>query len=150
MKNIILVTHAEFAKGIITSARLILGTTENIKYVSISEKETINDVAEAIGKIVRTFPEKSPVIIITDIAGGSTTRSAVQLMSKRENTYVLTGLNLGMLLEILCADISEGTDKETLREILRDTVKNSREAIQLANDLSGETEKKPDEDLGEL
>lgn len=150
MKNIILVTHAEFAKGIITSADLILGTKESIKYVGISEKETVNDAVKAIGDILTTFPEKSPALIITDIAGGSTTQAAIRVMGNRENTYVITGLNLGMLLELLCMDIKDETGEETFREILSDIVNNSREAIQLVNDLSPGNGKNTDEDSGEL
>jgi mannose/fructose-specific phosphotransferase system component IIA len=39
MKNIILVTHADFAKGILTSLELVVGKTENIDFVSISARE---------------------------------------------------------------------------------------------------------------
>ncbi len=150
MKNLILVTHAEFAKGIITSADLILGGTESIKYVSISAKETVINVVKAIRETMESFQEKAPVIIVTDIAGGSTTQAAMQVMNKQENTYVVTGLNLGMLLEIICADISNETGKETCKEILRDIVNNSKETIQLANDLLEETEKSSNEELEEL
>lgn len=150
MKNLILVTHGEFAKGILTSVHLILGTAEAVKTVGITEKETIQDIVAAIQEITETLPEKSPVIIVTDIAGGSTTQAAIQIMIRREKTYVITGLNLGMLLELLCADISDEPDEDTLTNILRDTVKNSRETIQLTSGLSNGTTSCSGEDSGEL
>ena len=85
-------------------------------------------------------------MIITDIAGGSTTQAALEILSSNENTYLLTGLSLGLLLEVVLADMTD-SDEEN-KEILREIIENTRQTINFVNDLS-ENEMEESED-GEL
>lgn len=48
MKNMVLVTHADFARGILTSLDLVLGQVGRVDYVSITAKETIPEIASMI------------------------------------------------------------------------------------------------------
>ena len=74
MKNMVLVTHADFARGILTSLDLVLGQVGHVDYVSITAKETIPEIASMIEEKVTGFGGTDPTVVLTDIAGGSTPR----------------------------------------------------------------------------
>ncbi|MDK2965201.1 MAG: mannose system component [Lacrimispora sp.] len=147
MKRIILVTHGDFAKGILTSVKLVMGETDYIDFVSISAKETIPEITGMIEAKMRYDSEEAITIIISDIAGGSTTRAAMELLSPGENIYLVTGLNLGLLLEIAMLPMSG--EKSSDRQLLKSAIENSRNTIALVNDLLDESRCETD-DLEEL
>ena len=146
MKNIVLVTHGEFATGIVTSLELVYGKSENLETVTIHSSETLKEIIKNIQEKITGFNNNFPTVIITDIAGGSTTQAALEILSSNENTYLLTGLSLGLLLEVVLADMTD-SDEEN-KEILREIIENTRQTINFVNDLS-ENEMEESED-GEL
>ncbi len=146
MKNIVLVTHGEFATGIVTSLELVYGKSENLETVTIHSSETLKEIIKNIQDKITGFNNNLPTVIITDIAGGSTTQAALEILSSNENTYLLTGLSLGLLLEVVLADMTD-SDEEN-KEILREIIENTRQTINFVNDFS-ENEMEESED-GEL
>ena len=146
MKNIVLVTHGEFATGIVTSLELVYGKSENLETITIHSSETLKEIIKNIQDKITGFNNNLPTVIITDIAGGSTTQAALEILSSNENTYLLTGLSLGLLLEVVLADMTD-SDEEN-KEILREIIENTRQTINFVNDLS-ENEMEESED-GEL
>ena len=146
MKNIVLVTHGEFATGIVTSLELVYGKSENLETVTIHSSETLKEIIKNIQDKITGFNNNLPTVIITDIAGGSTTQAALEILSANENVYLLTGLSLGLLLEVVLADMTD-SDEEN-KEILREIIENTRQTINFVNDFS-ENEMEESED-GEL
>ncbi|WP_294705572.1 hypothetical protein [uncultured Fusobacterium sp.] len=136
MKNIILVTHGELAIGILSSLKLIYGEVENIGTVIITASENMGEIKERIYKKIKEFNNDFPTIIITDITNGSTTQVGLSIMSERKNIYLISGLNLGLLLEVILGDFTQEEDKN--KELLREIVENAKETISFLND---ETEK---------
>lgn len=133
MKNLLLVTHGDFAKGILTSLNLVLGQVGNVDYVSITAKESIPEIAIMLERKMDGFANSSPTVILTDIAGGSTTQAAVKLLDSVRRVYLVTGLNLGLLLEIALLPL--GNDDEADKGMLRAAIENSRASMNLVNDL---------------
>lgn len=133
MKNIVLVTHGSFAEGILTSLKLVYGNTENTVPVTITASESIQEILSMIRKRIDEFKNDEPVVIITDIAGGSTTQAALEALSYKENIYLLTGLSLGLLLEVVLADFTDSKAENI--EILNEIIENSRQTINLITDL---------------
>lgn len=149
MKNMVLVTHADFAKGILTSLNLVLGQVEHVDYVSITAKETIPEIASMIEEKITGFGSNGPTVVLTDIAGGSTTQATMKLLGDGRKVYLVTGLNLGLLLEIALLPLGEGEEAD--KGMLRTAIENSRSSMYLVNDMM---ESGPDTDasgdLGEL
>ena len=149
MKNMVLVTHADFAKGILTSLNLVLGQVEHVDYVSITAKETIPEIASMIEEKITGFGSNGPTVVLTDIAGGSTTQAAMKLLGDGRKVYLVTGLNLGLLLEIALLPLGEGEDAD--KGMLRMAIENSRASMYLVNDLvESQTDTDAPGDLGEL
>lgn len=146
MKNIILVTHGEFATGIVISLELVYGKPENLETVIIHSSETLKEIIKNIQDKITGFNNSLPTVIITDIAGGSTTQAALEILSSNENIYLLTGLSLGLLLEVVLADMTNSNEEN--KEILREIIENTRQTINFVNNLS-ESEMEESDD-GEL
>lgn len=132
MKNIILVTHGDFAKGILTSLELVIGKTGYIDFVSISAQETIPDITAMIEAKINGFHNHGTTVIISDIAGGSTTRAAMELIGRKERVYLITGLNLGLLLEVAMLPLCG--EEQSDRQALRNAIESAKNTISLVND----------------
>lgn len=132
MKNIILVTHGELATGILSSLKLIYGEVENIGTVTITASENMGEVKETIYKKIKEFNNDFPTIIITDITNGSTTQVGLSIMNERKNTYLISGLNLGLLLEVILGDFTQNENKN--KELLREIIEDAKETISFLND----------------
>ncbi|MDD3173702.1 MAG: hypothetical protein PHF63_08590 [Herbinix sp.] len=133
MKNIIILTHGDFSKGIAQSSRYILGTVDNMTALSITLNETIQEIQNMIESAWKDFNNEEPTIIVTDLPGGSTTRTAIQCVAEHKDFYLISGLNLGLLLELIMLDLTK--DDQTNLELLRSIVENARESITLVNDI---------------
>lgn len=133
MKQIILVTHGDFAKGILTSVKLVMGETDYIDFVSISAKETIPEITGMIETKMKNYSRDTITVIISDIAGGSTTRAAMELMDTKKSIYLITGLNLGLLLEIAMLPLCG--EEQADRQALKSAVENAKNTMTLVNDL---------------
>lgn len=136
MKNLILLTHGEFSKGIAQSCRFILGEVENMTALSITLQETIAETKAMVENAILSFQNDEPTILITDIPGGSTTQAAIQVMTERSDVYLVTGLNLGLLVSLILLQLSDNR-QENLEQI-RAVVAEARETILLVNDMQTE------------
>lgn len=131
MKGIILVTHAGFAKGILSSLQLVMGDVPGIDYVSISAQETIEEIVSMIRRKKEALGNVEQTVIISDIAGGSTTRAALEIAAAESGIYVITGLNLALLLEIAMTELDE--DEAGNRQKLLTAVENSKAMMYLVD-----------------
>lgn len=145
MHNIILVTHGGFAVGIKGSAELILGDQGNISLVSVTDKETISQVQAMIEERIAAFDCHDPVVILTDITGGSTTQAAIKCISGRKLLYLISGLNLGLLLEIITLDL-DSDDAGNIAK-LKQAIEASKNTIYLVNEAVNMNSDDPDDEL---
>lgn len=133
MKHIILLTHGEFSKGIAQSAEFILGKVPGLETLSITMDESIDMTIDKISNIIQGIAEREPIILITDIPGGSTTQAAIRSLEKYPDLYIISGLCLGMLIQLVLTDLSE--DREENLAMLRELVEEARETLMVVNDI---------------
>lgn len=132
MKNIILVTHGKFAEGIKDSVELIMGEMQQVAIISVTNKETISQVQESIEEKIANFRNPYPIVIFTDILGGSTTQAAIKCISNHRLLYLISGLNLGLLLEVVLIELDDN-HLENMKK-LKTAIETSKNSIQLVND----------------
>lgn len=145
MKNIILLTHGEFSKGIAQSCQFILGKIPNLTALGITLDESAEQTLTMIETAVKDFHNGAPTILITDIPGGSTTQSAIRALEKYPQLYVLSGLNLGLLLSVAMLELQE--DREENFRNLRGILEEAKGTLALINDVTADA---PDDEEGEL
>lgn len=111
MRKILICTHGEMANGIINSLELIAGEVKNVQALSVKMEDTIEEIKSRIEDFINKCSPEDDKVILTDIPGGSTTQASFYFISTEKRVHVLTGLNLGLLLEIY---LSSEEDTKTL------------------------------------
>jgi len=105
MKGILVVSHGTFAKGIVDTARYIVG--ENLSQLSYCCYEKEDDPESFHKKIVSAFDEVDKgdgVIILLDLATGRCLKEAAFLLN--EKVEIMAGVNVPLLLEVLTGRMS--------------------------------------------
>ena len=101
MVGLLITGHGHFATGLGSSLRLITGNTENIVYVDFEENHSTDTLTENLNKALDELKDCDGVLVLSDLAGGSPFKSAVECKVARPDQAieVLAGSNLPMLLE---------------------------------------------------
>lgn len=115
MRQFIIASHAHFAAGINESVSLLSGERGNIRTLSMYVDGN-NDLAAAAAKMLDETPEGDDLVVCTDLFGGSVNNEFTSIVQRRPNTYLVTNMNLPLLIQLLFAE--EGRDTaEVIREI---------------------------------
>lgn len=135
MKNIIILTHGEFSRGITQSCRMILGDVAAPLALSIRPDSSTDMVNSMLENAICAYPKNETVVLLTDIPGGSTTRSALSMLNTHSNLIIVSGLNLGLLLEIAVLETAGNLpeDRAQIEEILAE----ARTSLQIVGDSAG-------------
>ncbi|MBX9013395.1 PTS sugar transporter subunit IIA [Ligilactobacillus murinus] len=97
--QVILMSHGSMAKETLNSAKMILGDALDYPVVSMQADDGIERTLAKLEEILQTIPEKQPIVIIADLLGGTPANVAVLKSNSDPRIKVVTGLNLGMVLE---------------------------------------------------
>jgi fructoselysine/glucoselysine PTS system EIIA component len=128
----LIATHGRLAEGFYESVKFFNSQIENVHYMNAYVDD--NDFEKGFIEKVKDLTG-SPLIVFTDIPGGSVNRIA----SKYMTTFgykVISGINLSVLLELVFS--TENINEETIERL----VKSSREQLVFMNRLIEEMEGK--------
>ena len=129
MTHIIVATHGKFSEEIVNSAAMVYGEDENCHVVTFLPGEGGEHLVEKYNAIIATLPENEPVLFLVDLFGGSPYNAAARVAAGRDNTDIVTGISLPMLLEVL--DAKDGSSLpelvETAKEVGIAAVKSFRQ-----------------------
>ena len=109
---------------------MVYGEDENCHVVTFLPGEGGEHLVEKYNAIIATLPENEPVLFLVDLFGGSPYNAAARVASERgDNTDIVTGISLPMLLEVL--DAKDGSSLpelvETAKEVGIAAVKSFRQ-----------------------
>ncbi len=96
--RIVVAAHGGLAAALVRSAELICGELRDVTPVGIAPTQT----PETFGVELRRVLERDdrPVLVLTDLDGGSPTVVAATIASgRRGTTLIVAGVTLGMLVE---------------------------------------------------
>ena len=107
MRRILIATHEKYAEGIKAAAELILGPHPEIETIcAFTEDIALDRQLEIYFKHCNAEDE---VIILTDVYGGSVNQACMNYVS-RQNTHLITGMNLALVLQIIMMEEKEGSE----------------------------------------
>ncbi len=98
MVKIILVTHGNLAQQMLETAAQIIGKPQDDGFATfaVTAAASIEKEATQLKKLLQTCEDGA--LILTDIFGGSATNISLTASKDLTNCFVITGLNLSMLL----------------------------------------------------
>lgn len=117
LRKILIATHGNFADGIKSTVKLLVGKEECIQCINayVDERDFTIDIQHFMDNI----NENDEAVIFTDLYGGSVNQKVFMLLPKNKKIFLITGFNLAAVLEILL------TDKKLTNEVVDEIVKNS-------------------------
>lgn len=128
MRKYIIAAHGKMASGIKTTLEVIIGPQENVICIDAYTDECADPMPE-FQKIIEENQDDE-IVIMTDMFGGSVNNNAMLLM-RNENVYVVTGINLAVVISIVMSNQLDDT-----AEILRQAVGDARDNIIFCNELN--------------
>ena len=130
MFRLLVASHGPLSKAIVESAALIAGeeAVKDIKTISITMSTSYEETKELIDQAFMCYGHDDYILALTDVYGGSITRVLSEYVGIR-NLHIITGINLGMLLEALFAKDMYGKD-----ELITYLMRNGKDGIQYVND----------------
>lgn len=128
MKHLLLISHGSFALGMLESVSMIAGKQEGVEALCIRTDTSTDSFKQEIHKKCLAYGDE-PIIIVSDIAGGSTTQCALSLMDQIDNLYIVCGLNLALVLELVFLPFSK--DRKENNERLKDVILSNQRCIML-------------------
>ena len=114
MVGIIITGHANFALGMMSAVKLVLGSPENLKIVNFGEEDSSEVLENNIKTAIHELKECDGLLCFTDIAGGTPFQVASRLSMEEAEMRVISGTNLPMLLGVLSE--RDGMDLHELAE----------------------------------
>lgn len=103
MRHYIIASHGTFAKGIYESIKIIIGEQENVTIINGYVEDT--NIEKQVKDAFDSIENDAEIIALTDVFGGSVNNEFMKYVGK-ENYYLVTGMNLPLLMQIFLADPS--------------------------------------------
>ena len=115
MRHFIVATHACLSQGIQSALDMIIGDIREVSYYCAYVDDHIFFKDELL-KEVDTYSPQDEILIFTDLFGGSVNNELLSL-SERSNVYLISGINLILLISMLVA-----SDEEPVEEMIERTI----------------------------
>ncbi len=130
MVKIILVTHGNLAQEMLNTAAQIIGkpADDGFAVFSVTAAASVEKEAQKLQKELAACPNGA--VILTDIFGGSATNISLTASKDLANCYVITGLNLSMLLTAI-----NSRKKLTAKELAEKIEPDGKRAVINATEL---------------
>lgn len=123
MIGMIIATHGKMSDGIVDAADLIIGSTENIKTLNLVHGDDVQLLKEKMLQAIDIVNEEEGVIIFTDLFGASPYNQATLAVHSlpqelKEKVFVLTGVNLPMVLEAISQRMMGSSIEDAISSIM--------------------------------
>lgn len=120
MIGLVVTGHGQFAEGLHTSARMIAGENEKIKYVCFEEGMSIEDLSEKLNAAYAELADCEGIVVLSDLPGGSPFKTAVEcaVANPDKQIEVLAGTNLPMLITAATMIAFESDPKALADEVM--------------------------------
>ena len=129
-RKFLIATHGTLAAGIKSSLDIIIGSMEHVFLLQAYVDEQISVEAE-LQKILTQINDNDELVVFTDILGGSITNHILQ-HALRPNVYVVSGVNLPLVIDIMLSDSSTPVE-----DMISAAIENAREQMVFVNKLLG-------------
>lgn len=121
MRKFFISSHGHLASGMKTSLEILLGKADNVTvFDAYLDKTTVESQVEAW---LETLSEDDQAIMLSDLYGGSVNQVLYRYLD-RPNTFLVAGVNLGLVLELVAM-----SDMEITKEELDRIIQSSKEAM---------------------
>ena len=94
MIGLVVTGHGHFADGIHTSAQMIAGENEYVRYINFEEGMTPEQLAQKFNAAFDEFRTCDGVVVLSDLPGGSPFKTAVECKYARPDQKIVTAVTM--------------------------------------------------------
>lgn len=127
--GVVVVTHGQLATELLNAAEMIVGDLPRFVAVSIGWHDEVTVAREALSRAIARVRGGGPVLILTDMFGGTPSNLALSFLQEGA-VEVVTGVNLAMLIKL-----AKAPQQSDLLELAHELCEDGRAAIRVASDL---------------
>ncbi len=132
MIGIIIATHGNLSQGFSSGLEMLFGQAAGFKCLSLFADDSADEFGERLSALITELNCPEGVLILTDIVGGTPSNRALMESAKSPNVSIVTGINMGMLLEVLI-----NRDEMSLPQLTQHAIETGKEGIkQLVLDIN--------------
>ena len=124
MIGIILASHGNLALGIQNSTEMIIGKQEKMETCCLYPQEGPQDFLNKVKKAISNLSDCKDILFLVDLWGG-TPFNQIQTLIEEEKGSIITGMNLGMVIEACMAR----NTVDSSRKIIEQLTVNGKESI---------------------
>lgn len=117
--NILILTHGNLGEALVETSKMFVSDSNKIYALGLYPSMTVEEFKQKVE--IKLEELGSNTIILTDIFGGTPANVAASFLAK-ENYPVITGVNLGMVIEGL---LNNQSPKDELSKIIEEAAHNS-------------------------
>ncbi|MDP4109167.1 MAG: hypothetical protein Q8878_03960 [Bacillota bacterium] len=103
MRHFLIASHGPLSQAILDSASLVSGRKGEFVSIGVEMNDSRETVRGRVNKALSGWPPEDEILALTDIIGGNVTNILTDYIKSR-NLNIITGVNLGMVLEALFSD----------------------------------------------
>ena len=129
MLGMLVVTHGNLARELVSSARTIVGEEVALEALSIAWNDDTEGAADRIRQGIERVDRGAGVLVLTDMFGGTPTNLSLALLEPGR-VEIVTGANLPMVIKFANLDRSV-----ELTEAAACVARQGRESVQVASEL---------------
>lgn len=118
MSKIIIASHHKLAEGLKNTLEYIL--PNSIEIIPITAYVDDKSIEDLVSRVFDKIDEEEQIIAFTDIMGGSVNQEFAKRIG-RENYYLITGVNLPLLLNITLLLQNGEIDEEDIRNAIEES-----------------------------
>lgn len=109
--SLIIATHGKFSEELIKSSEIIAGKQENVTAITFESGEGLKSLTSRITKVLTKEYYNDGVVFLVDLFGGSPFNVISTIVYQTDNMYIITGVNLPMLLEAVILRMNLGIEE---------------------------------------
>ena len=104
MIGLVVTGHGHFADGLHTSAQMIAGESEYVRYVNFEEGMSIEQLADKLNAAYAELDACDGIVVLSDLPGGSPFRTAVEssMTLPEKQTYLTSSFSPAIILAEEC------------------------------------------------
>lgn len=131
MIGIVVTGHINFASGMATAVRAIVGAQPQMAFIDFAESLSTDQLEEALRQAANGMDSGDGVLFLTDLPGGSPCNRAIHILMGGSNVEVLAGANLPMIVNAAFErdGVSPGELVAILMEIGTASIQNMRSEL---------------------
>lgn len=97
---ILILGHGNFPRALFDSAQMLIGKRKNVFTLSLHEDDNLESYITKVQLLLHKIINVQSILVFVDIQGGTPWNSILGINDRR--VWVITGINLPILIEVLC------------------------------------------------